>query len=93
MGRNFSEMKDEELIEMAEGLHDMIYQVECYGVRDMHNYEGSLIELEKRGYEIHEEKTLHIRPKEGHVKVSKMRPRNRDSVQAFNQKVAETERR
>jgi len=46
----FSEMKDQELIELAENLYGAIYVSECFGRKDLEGYDCALNELEKRGY-------------------------------------------
>lgn len=61
----FSEMKDKELIEMAEGLFDSVFVSECYGTHDLRNYEGVCFELEKRGYDVHTKSVLVIKKKRG----------------------------
>jgi hypothetical protein len=56
----FSEWTDKELIANAEELHCSINTIECYGTKDLLWYEGICRELEKRGYEISEERSLKI---------------------------------
>ena len=46
------------LKEVAKELHCSIYQVECYGVTDLHFYEWILEELLYRGYYPNEKKKL-----------------------------------
>lgn len=43
---------DKELINRAQGLHDVIYVAECYGSKDMLRLDAIVRELEKRGYEV-----------------------------------------
>jgi hypothetical protein len=60
----FSEWTDEELMNEVKSLHDIIYNVECFGVNDLMWYELILKELEKRGYEIQEDSYLQIEKEE-----------------------------
>jgi hypothetical protein len=60
MGKKFSDMSTKELKDTALGLHDAIYDAESYSCSDMHNYEGAIIELEKRGFTVTEEQKLVI---------------------------------
>jgi len=48
----FSDWDDEKLKREALCLHDLIYNAECYGSKDLMFYEGALEELERRGYRI-----------------------------------------
>jgi len=52
MGKKFAEMTDTELIELAKDLHQVIYEIECYGTKDLMNFDGALNELKNRGYEV-----------------------------------------
>lgn len=52
MGKNFSDMSTKELKDLALGLHDAIYGADSYSYSDMHNYEGAITELEKRGFTV-----------------------------------------
>jgi len=52
--KQFSEMTVEELKAEALGSYSAVWINDCYGTRDVHNYEGAVQELEKRGYEIKE---------------------------------------
>jgi hypothetical protein len=54
MGRRIDEMSDEELISIARQLHDVIYNVECYGGSDLFNYVAAIEELVRRGYRVKE---------------------------------------
>jgi hypothetical protein len=51
----------QKLKKTAESLHSSIYQSECFSSHDLLEYEAVSAELERRGYEIHETKTLDIR--------------------------------
>jgi len=48
----FSDWDDEKVKQEALSLHDLIYNAECYGSKDLMFYEGALRELERRGYRI-----------------------------------------
>jgi len=48
----FSDWSDEKLQQEALCLHDLIYNAECYGSKDLMFYDGALGELERRGYRI-----------------------------------------
>ena len=52
---------DKELKELAVELWSSIYQTDCYGTKDLILYGLAYRELEKRGYEIKENKKLLIR--------------------------------
>jgi len=58
---NTQDMSNKELVETARSLWNMIYDAECYGVRDMFYLSEALEELEKRGYEIRESTKLSIK--------------------------------
>jgi len=49
---------DQELKQTFADLEDSIFNIECYGVRDMLMLLGIGAELEKRGYEAEKQKTL-----------------------------------
>lgn len=51
----FSEMKTKELKDMVLGLYQVIFQVGSYGVKDLHNFYGAFMELERRGYTFYED--------------------------------------
>ena len=50
-----------ELQDWARGLCDGIFNVECYGTHDLLEYEAILAELERRGIEAREVKSLEFR--------------------------------
>lgn len=54
----FGDMTTKKLKEWAASLHDVIYNADCYGARDLRNYEGVLHELDKRGIIVNEHATL-----------------------------------
>jgi len=56
----FSKMKLKDLKELVVSCHDSIYVTKCYGTKDFRNLDGGITELEKRGYEIEESRTLSI---------------------------------
>lgn len=56
----FKDWTTKKLKEEAKAYYSSIYQVECYGVKDLIAYEGILRELENRGYEVAEEGRLVI---------------------------------
>jgi len=58
---------DTKLITEAESLHESIYNIGCYGTRDMRILEMCLTELNRRGYVFDETKTLIITKKVGHA--------------------------
>ena len=58
--KQFSEMTDEELKAEAYGCYQAVWINDCYGTRDVHNYEGAVQELEKRGYEVKEHTYIRI---------------------------------
>ena len=45
---------------LATSLHSSIYQVECFSSHDLLDYEAVKAELESRGYELQESKSLSI---------------------------------
>ena len=49
--RFFKDWTTKKLKDEAVSYHELIYKVECYGVRDMMAYDGILNELYKRGIE------------------------------------------
>lgn len=55
--------RDEELIAEAKTLHGLIYITNCYGTKDMLVLELVSRELERRNYEVKEEKRLVITKK------------------------------
>lgn len=59
----FKDMTVKELKERAEALCDSIYNLECFGTRDLIMYDATLAELESRGYEVTERKVLIIKSK------------------------------
>jgi hypothetical protein len=64
MGKKFSEMTDAELISMYRGLWQSVNIIECFGTSDLFNMKRALRELENRGYESKETKTVEIVKKE-----------------------------
>ena len=50
----------QKLIKEAKSLHGSIYVVECYGLPDLNLYENIEDELNSRGYEFTETRTLSI---------------------------------
>jgi hypothetical protein len=44
----------------AAGLHGIIYQLETFATHDLLDYEAVVAELERRGYDVSENKTLVI---------------------------------
>lgn len=54
-------MTAEDLIEYAKSLHCSIYEVQCYSAKDMLRLDAVLAELNERGYETNEQRTLVIR--------------------------------
>ncbi|MCI4407804.1 MAG: hypothetical protein JHC26_01840 [Thermofilum sp.] len=52
--KKISEMSDKELISYAIQLHDVIFVVECYGLKDLYDYAVVMKELIRRGYKIQE---------------------------------------
>ena len=54
----FKDMSDKELVDMVAGLHDCIYVAECYGVKDMVNFQNAEAELDKRGIAMDEVTSL-----------------------------------
>jgi hypothetical protein len=53
-------ISDKDLIELTTSLYTAIYILDCFSSNDIIEYEYSLNELEKRGYNIREEKLLVI---------------------------------
>ena len=53
-----AEMKTPDLMAEAKQLHDLIYNVECYGTRDMLRLELIYRELERRGWGVVEANTV-----------------------------------
>lgn len=53
-------MDDDELKSEAEGLHESIYVVGCYGAKDILFLDAMLAELEYRGFTVEEETSLFI---------------------------------
>ena len=51
---------DKKLEEELHQLHSAIYQIECFGVRDIWLYTACIEELEKRGHTISEKYQLEI---------------------------------
>ena len=51
---------DKELIELATSLHSAIYILQCFASHDIMEYDATINELEKRGYNIQEEIRLII---------------------------------
>lgn len=45
----FADWSTKKLKQEAKGYHEIIYKVECYGVRDMMNFDGIMNELARRG--------------------------------------------
>lgn len=60
-------ISDKELIEIAKGLYTAIYCFECYSTHDLLQYEWTIQELERRGYEINEGHSLFIEMPEEEV--------------------------
>lgn len=56
--KQVAEMTNDELKERAQGLCDAIYNLECYGTKDMVEYQAILAELERRGVKVMEQKVL-----------------------------------
>jgi hypothetical protein len=56
-----SKLTDKELLAEAYGLFDTIYNVDCFSTKDLVLYDAFCGELEKRGYDINESKTLSIK--------------------------------
>ena len=54
-------MTDKQLKDEARSYHQLIYDVGCYGVRDMIFYSRVVDELIKRGYSIGEQNRLVIK--------------------------------
>jgi hypothetical protein len=54
-------MSVKQLKDEATSLHSSIYQSECFGVKDLLNYEMACAELERRGYDIAEGHQLYIK--------------------------------
>ena len=52
---------DTELMAQAKELFSSIYEVDCFGIKDLVRYELVCRELERRGYEVDETKKLEIR--------------------------------
>jgi hypothetical protein len=61
------QLTDKELIETAKGLYTAIYCFECYSTHDLLEYEWTMQELERRGYEVYEHSGLTILEKEEEV--------------------------
>ena len=57
---HFEKKTDKELIEWILSLHNMINVEECFGTSDLWNIQMIAEELDKRGYSLHEYKTLSI---------------------------------
>lgn len=57
----FSDWSVKKLKSEALAYHQSIYEIGCYGTKDMLNYDSILVELDKRGYEIGESITIHKR--------------------------------
>jgi hypothetical protein len=55
---NILEYTDEKLIEYYQGLHDSVYNMDCYSTSDLSMMYLIGMELEKRGYELHEITTV-----------------------------------
>ena len=51
-------LSDKELIEIYKECYDSVYNIECYGMRDLYIIELAREDLTKRGYKM--EKTLNI---------------------------------
>ena len=60
----FEEKSDDQLKDLAIDLHDSIYNIQCYGVRDLIEHEAILNELDRRGYEIEEGSILKFEKEE-----------------------------
>lgn len=54
-------LKNKALITEVKALHSSIYDIECYGVRDLVLFDSMLGELGKRGYNISGKTKLYIR--------------------------------
>ena len=50
--RRLEDIGDRELIEMAKGLFDAIYNIECFSARDVELLYVILEELKRRGYSV-----------------------------------------
>jgi hypothetical protein len=55
----FADWTTQKLKDEARGYHQTIYEIGCYGTKDLMNYDGVVAELENRGYEIGESLTIH----------------------------------
>jgi len=61
MNKNIVDKRtDKELIDRLTGLHDAIYVMDCFGTRDMIEYELLCLELDHRGYTIVGKDTIEI---------------------------------
>lgn len=58
---NLTRMNTKKLINEVKGLHDSIFNLDCFGSRDVLTYEGICRELKKRGYEIINQNGLWLR--------------------------------
>jgi len=47
---NITRMNTKRLINEVKGLHDSIFNLDCFGSRDVLAYEGMCKELERRGF-------------------------------------------
>jgi len=47
---NIAEMNDAKLLDEIKGLHNVIYNMDCFGAEDVLAYEKISRELERRGY-------------------------------------------
>jgi len=52
--KSFEDWTTKKLKEWAVGLHQSIYEIECYGSKDIQNYYGVVGELERRGISVNE---------------------------------------
>ncbi len=58
MTLSLSEAKTGDIMAEAKTLHDLIYNIECYGTGDMAKLKALYAEIERRGYGIVEQSTV-----------------------------------
>ena len=56
----FKKWTDKQLIDDAKGLYSSIYVMDCYGMHDLIELDGITEELDRRGYEIQESKSINF---------------------------------
>jgi len=54
----FKDMSDKELVELVSELHCSIYAIECFGTKDMISLCRAIAELDRRGIEVNEHKSI-----------------------------------